>query len=130
MKSSGVPRCPDDLTGRRVLADEAGGTGLHGGEDLVIAGVHRQHDQAGGVAYLPDRPHDVQPGPVLQLQVGHHDVGVLLVVLRQGLEDGAGLVDDRHVLLELEHARQPAADELVVIHEKDTDGLGHDVNSP
>ena len=82
-RDGGVPGRAHDLGGRRVLADEAGGAGLHGREDLVVAGVHGEHDEPGAVAALADRADDVEAGAVRQLEVGDDDVGRELVVRRE-----------------------------------------------
>src|SRR5690606_251501 len=67
--------CGTDHVGRLgVLAHEGRGTGLHGCEDLVVAGVHGQDDDAGAVTTGPHGAHDVEAVPVGQLQVGDDDV--------------------------------------------------------
>ena len=118
-RDGGVPGRPDHLGGRGVLADEGGGAGLHGGEDLVVAGVHRDHHQSGRVADLADRADDVESGAVLELQVGDDHVGSELVVLLERLGHRAGRADDLMSVLAVEDARQPLADQLVVVDEED-----------
>ena len=61
-----MPGGPHHLGGRRVLADEGRGAGLHGGEDLVVAGVHGDHDETDLLVVLADLADDVEARAVLR----------------------------------------------------------------
>ena len=70
-----MPRRGHDVVGGGVLGHEGGGTGLERPEQLLVAGVHREHDDAQSRALLAQLPDQVEPGAVGQPDVGDHDVG-------------------------------------------------------
>ena len=68
---------------------------------------------------LADRPDDVEPGAVRELEVGDDHVGLELVVLRERLDDRAGRADDVMSASRSKTPAEPAADQLVVVDEED-----------
>ena len=114
-----------DHVGRTaVLADERRGARLHGREDVVVAGVHREHDDA-RVSLISARSARTMSSPVPSgswrsvTTTSGRDVAEDV----QPVADGAGLSDDGHLVVALEGAGESLADQLVVIDQHD--GGGH-----
>jgi hypothetical protein len=112
-----VPGRAHHLGGAGVLADKGRRAGLHGREDLVVAGMHRKDHGAGRLAPCADRADDVEPTAVGHLQVSDDDVGIEAPPERNPLGYTAGLAHDGHAVLALERACKALADELVVVNQ-------------
>ena len=119
---------PDDVGRGRVLAHERRGAGLHGREDLLVAGVHGEDHQpgrrrsAGGSARTMSRP--VPSGSWRSVTTTS---GCISAQAAQRLRHRAGLADDRQVVVAVERPGQAVTDQLVVVDEEDRIvGVGHD----
>ena len=72
-----MPGGGDHVVGGGVLGHEGRGAGLEGPEQLLVAGVHREHDDAQSALTVAQLAHQVEPGAVRQAYVGDHDVGLV-----------------------------------------------------
>jgi hypothetical protein len=72
----GVPCGRDHLVGRRGLRHERARARLQRPEELVVARVHGQYNDAHGGTGLPQRPGRFQPAAVRQAQVHDHNLGL------------------------------------------------------
>src|SRR6266511_563497 len=113
------PDGPDQLAGLDLLEDVPGGPGHDRGEQRLVVGEGRQHDDPGRRAAGPDLPGGLDPGAVFQADVHDHDVGTGPFGLVDGLPDRARLRGDHDVLGGLEEGPDAAAHDLVVVDEHD-----------
>ena len=71
-----MPGGGDHVLGGGVLGHEGRGAGLECAEELLVAGVHGQHDDARWSAFgLADLPRGVEAAAVGQPHVDDDDVG-------------------------------------------------------
>jgi hypothetical protein len=105
------------LVGRRGLGDEGARPRLQRTEELIVTGVHGQHDDAHGRAGLAQGPGSVQAAAVGQSKVHDHDIGLEGTRLPDRLIGGGGLAHDLELPIALESVAEPAADEVVVVDE-------------
>ncbi len=125
-RDQGVPGGGDHLVGRGVLGHEGGGAGLEGREELLVAGVHGQHHDAGVVPGRTQRADQVETGAVGEPHVGDDHVRGELLEAGEPLGHGGGLAGDDEVLLPLEGVRQALTDQVVVVDQEYPRGLlGH-----
>ena len=113
----------DHVVARGVLRHERRGAGLQGGEQVLVAGVHGQHDEAHVGALGAQRLDDVEPAAVGQADVADGDVGLELGGVTHGLTDGRAFCHDREVGVAVEGPTQTLTDQVVVIDEQH--GVGH-----
>ena len=84
--------------------------------------LHREDDHPGAeLAKIGDR---VEPGPVAQREVEHHDVGTQQAGALERLCNAAGLADDVEPLGRLEDTTHAAADDLMIVDKKGANHAG------
>ena len=116
-----MPRRGHDVLRGRVLGHERGRPGLERLEELVVAGVHREDDDADLRVLGAHLAAGVEAVAVGQAHVEDHDVGVEQREQTTGVAQRAGLTDDLEVAVSFEGPAQALADELVVVDEEHRD---------
>ena len=99
-----MPCGRDDLLGRGALGDEGARSRVERVEELVVAGVHREHDDAHVGGLRAQGADDVESVAVGQPQVDDGHGGLGLAAHGDALGDAGGLGDDLDVVLPLERA--------------------------
>jgi hypothetical protein len=111
---------------RGGLGHERARAGLQRAEQLVVAGVHGQHDDAHRGARLAQGARRLEAAAVGQAQIHDHDVGLQRAGLAHALGGGGGLADDLELPVALERVPQALADQVMIVDEQDLGaGAGH-----
>ena len=102
--------------GRLALAHESGDTGIEHRCDRACVGQRRHHEHPAPGRLDPTREHGVGD-PLAEVEIEEQDVGEGIEVEdRFGIDS---LVDDCRPEVALHHSRQPAADQGVVVDDRD-----------
>ena len=106
------------------LGTNAEAPGLEGGEQVLVAGVHGEHDEADVRALLAQLADGVESAAVGQADVAHDDVGNHLGSHLHGLTDRRGLRGDAEVRVPVECATQALTNQVVVVNQQN--GVCHE----
>src|SRR5215470_14259158 len=115
------PDPEEEFLRRHVLQQEAAGPGLKRGERVLVQVERCQHEYAGPVTVLADPPgrlDAVEPG---HPDVHHDHVGGSGPQQAHGGRAVAGLPDDVHIRLSVEHHPEPGPHQLLVVDEDNPD---------
>ena len=116
-----MARGSHDLLGRSALGHERACAGVECVEELVVPGVHREHDDAHVRRLGAQGADDLEAVAVRKAQVDDGDRGLALAAHRDALGDARRLGHHLDVRLALQCTAQALADELVVVDEEDGD---------
>ena len=110
-----------DLAGWGVLEQEAAGTGLECGEDVLVEMERRQDGHRWRVGGGQDAPGRFQAVHARHPDVHQDDVGAQGGRRRAGLHTIGRLADHLDVVAAVEDRPEPEPDQLLVVNEQDAD---------
>ena len=116
-----MPGGGDDIVGRGVLRHEGARARVEGLEELLVAGVHREDDDAELGVGPTCLAGGVDARPVGQAYVEDDDVGGQQPEQAQRVGAGAGLADHLELAGALEGTSQSLPDQLVVVDQQHRD---------
>ncbi len=120
-----VPDDADQVIGQRVLQEIAHRAGRDRPKDVLIAVVHRQHDDPGIRLLAADRLNRLDTVHGRHLEVHQRDVGPIPQELLDRLFTIARLGHDGHVRLHADDAGDAFAHQPVVIDTENANRVGH-----
>jgi len=124
------PNSPHQVTAMHLLEDVSSSPSHDRSEERLIIGKGGQHQHLGVGEAGADLPGGVDPAPVREPDIHHHDIGSRPLRPLNGLMNASGLTSDAQALFFRQQRLDPVADNFVIVDDHDPqrhNGLGADV---